>query len=300
MTKQISFVVMAILFSSGVSYWLGTQSHTHTEKQDFPEISALEAKIRELESNELKRLSESSDSDEKLRLANEALSKIMNIFLLDLGIRANPKTVKNLQQALAPSTDRATIVATTPAPQIESQVQLSTSPAHKSTTSDETKATAKPDINDVRNDEDLKNFLEKSQLTDLASAWKSGSLPSLEQLALINGRFGGYSQMKDPAEPPWDMRITVRGRLESGKLGGRFSSRLSKNGRVFSSTSGNGTDLKDIKAGPDGSILLDVQGGRGYLQMFYFPQMNSFRGNIYQQKDMGEFNWTGSFTLNKD
>lgn len=147
---------------------------------------------------------------------------------------------------------------------------------------------------------DVKEFLKQVEVPDFFNELKSATTLSEDQAAQINGRFSGNINFESDDAASWLMEMEITGQIKNGELKGRQKIVLSKNGKVFSRSTGKG-NLKDFQAfaGDPSAILINVYGDDGYVQLYYFPRLDMFSGLYYDKVSVGEFKKAGIVTLVK-
>lgn len=58
--------------------------------------------------------------------------------------------------------------------------------------------------------------------------------------------------------------------------------------------------IPNFRLADDGAILVEAMGGGdGIFQLYFFPQTNSFQGNLYEKRGLDNFKRSGSIILNR-
>lgn len=272
-----------------------TNAAPPADHADYSEAREKFVQLGEKEVAEYLRLKEQKARYEK---AEEILAKMLLIMLHDLGIRASGQQIAQLKSAPA-STEQAT----------EAKVEKSSTSLTANTHPRATSATPTPTPADtptfdpakakeISNEADVKDFLQKAALEDFLSSLKGGAPLNQEQIEMLNGTYAGEVIFSDPARAPWQVHMVFNGRMTEKGPRGRHEIILMRNGRRFSRTRGRIDDKHYVGMNGDAhGVVVDVNDGNAYFQLFYFPRLNTFNGNVYVKESIGVYKLAGIVNL---
>ena len=236
---------------------------------------------------------------EKFKKADEILSKIMTVFLADLGLRQllpaetpvpqNPTTTVQTQEP-APSS------APTTAPTEDTQ-NIPTAP-NAGREAARLKRFEMRLINSNR-EADAKDALKSLENKDLFSALKSAEPLTDRKFEIIMGHYTGEISFFDNKPGwiiEWDMNLR---KTAKGWQGNQLITLTDAKGQIFSRYTGDGA-VKQLSADSNSqAIFVNVQGDDGYLQIYPVRHLDKIYGNYYGKKGLGEFVAKGTVVLQK-
>lgn len=241
--------------------------------------------------------------EERYKMADEILGKVIKIFLADLGLHLSPKTLSSVRDALAQQTPER------PAPESAAQAgngktTIKSPDAKPTSTSAAPDPTKEEALANIRDEQDVNDLLSKLRIGDLYAALRSTTdvSSSNENFLAIAGKFSGTANVtKAGANKLWTIDLTVSITKREEKLAGSMSLILSENGKAFSSKSGDGDVSSDFKEFGNGSqaLLIHASPSR-YLQIYYLKSMDAIAGNFYEsEKDNTQFNFIGTTLMHR-
>ncbi len=203
--------------------------------------------------------------EERYRKADEILGKIIMVFLADLGMKiSKPFGVNQKQVATA-----AANLTSPPTPAAVASKTIVTTPVPIS----------RPPLTDVRTPDDIAEFLKASQMENFEDAVKTSSAFSNKngQLQNFSGEFIGAAQILSKGESErWEIEMRLSAKMSAGKLTGQRSLKLSKNGRVFSDSSGNGgLDEEYREVSHDPEVVIIAAGPNTYSRPSRAPALRT-------------------------
>ena len=236
--------------------------------------------------------------------AEEILGKIMLLFLVDLGIKTSGEQMV-FAQSVSQGRKRKDMVA--PVDLIESDEvapnsleSTSVQSANQLKSSSEAKSIleAEKQLNELRSESDIENFLKSVSLGNLFDSLKNTHEIDSEQIRELRGTFSGELVFDSPGQEKWDVRLVLSGRIESGTLVGKSKVELAKNRKIFSSSRSNG-NLSNLKSLPNGQrgVLIEILGGEGFFQLYSVPQLQKLIGLYYRRENPGSYRRAGSLIL---
>lgn len=236
--------------------------------------------------------------------AEEILGKIMLLFLVDLGIKTSGEQMV-FARTVSQGRKRKDMVAPvdlTESHEVTPNSLESTShePASQLKSSSEAKTIleAEKQLNELRSESEIENFLKSVSLGNLFDSLKNAHEIDSEQIREMRGTFSGELVFDSPGQEKWDVRLVFSGRIESGTLVGKSKVELAKNGKIFSSSRSNGK-LSNLKSLPNGQrgVLIEILGGEGFFQLYAVPQLQKLVGLYYRRENPGSFRRAGSVIL---
>lgn len=157
---------------------------------------------------------------------------------------------------------------------------------------------AEKQLNELRSESDIENFLKSVSLGNLFDSLKNTHEIDSEQIRELRGTFSGELVFDSPGQEKWDVRLVLSGRIESGTLVGKSKVELAKNRKIFSSSRSNG-NLSNLKSLPNGQrgVLIEILGGEGFFQLYSVPQLQKLIGLYYRRENSGSYLRAGSLIL---
>lgn len=256
-------------------------------------------KLQALTESELLEYSRLKTLEERYRKADELLTKMIQIFVADLGLRLSPLALEALKDGSVGSSAVPSPAipekpaATPPLPPSPSP----TRPPHPG------HGVPRPALSEVRGPEEIEGFLKASRIEDLDEALKTSSgLSNRSQIADLTGRFTGQALIERDGRPViWDVVFEFQGQLADGKLRGRNRLILSENGKVFSNKSGRGSldgDFRELAQDPLATLV--EAGPNSFVQLYYLKESDALIGNFLQRPGTGRpFRTIGTLHLRR-
>jgi len=150
-------------------------------------------------------------------------------------------------------------------------------------------------VDELLNDTQVKEFLEKVKVDELFKDIGSAKKMTSEQTQAVIGKFNGQVIFDDPKIPPRDVGM----RLDQD---GPMDIKMFKQGarEAFSHASGSTGD-KNFQGFSGGSqaILVNVYGDDGYLQLYPSKGLGYLIGNYYERKGLTSFQRAGTISLHR-
>lgn len=259
------------------------------------------AKFSESDISDYLKLKSEKDRHDK---AEEILGKIMLLFLVDLGIKTSGEQMA-FARTMSQGRKRKDMVA--PVDLTESHEvtpnsleSISHEPSSQLKSSSEAKTIleAEKQLNELRSESEIENFLKSVSLRNLFDSLKNAHEIDSEQIREMRGTFSGELVFDSPGQEKWDVRLVFSGKIESGTLVGKSKVELAKNGKIFSSSRSNG-HLSNLKSLPNGQrgVLIEILGGEGFFQLYSVPQLQKLIGLYYRRENPGSYHRAGSVIL---
>ncbi len=147
---------------------------------------------------------------------------------------------------------------------------------------------------------DVKDFLKQVEVPNLFDELKRAKSVGDDQLKVLNGKFLGQVIFEDKGKEDWEVQLSLSGAITDGEAKGDKFIELSKNGKVFSRTTGRGRIKNVYTMESDANVILaEVNGDEGYMQIYYLPRLDIFTGNYYNKTGVGKFEREGTVTLKR-
>lgn len=311
-TKSSLFVVSALGAGMLIGFFAGQPTSTLSENPLCPpseeqvgacseKLDDLRGKFQALTENDIQEYIRLKDMKAKYEKADEIFGKMLNIFLLDLGLRISSDRLNELKaaaehaQASAPSRKRQPEAGETL--DERALAQRAASPAAPTI-----KIVSDRELARVSSEDEAKKLLENAALADPVDSWRNASPTSKKHFQMINGSYTGELTFFEDDSKPFDVTIDlINVTLEGGELKGQMSMLLEKRAgdSRSHSTTGPNSKIRNFKSGADGSILIETMGGNGMIQLYYFPQLQQFQGNYYGKKGLEPLKREGLVVLTK-
>jgi hypothetical protein len=236
--------------------------------------------------------------------AEEILGKIMLLFLVDLGIKTSGEQMA-FARTVSQGRKRKDMVAPVDltesdelAPNSLESASIQSANQLKSSSEAKMILDAEKQLNELRSESEIENFLKSVSLGNLFDSLKNAQEIDSEQIRDLRGTFSGELVFDSPGQEKWDVRLVLSGRIENGTLVGKSRVELAKNGKIFSSSRSNG-NLSNLKSLPNGQrgVLIEILGGEGFFQLYSVPQLQKLIGLYYRRENTGTYPRAGSVIL---
>ncbi len=292
-------IIFGFILSFSAGVLIGHFFPTKSSEQASPEIqkyNVLKTKFEKLSQVDLEEYVQLKNQKEKYEKADEIFGKILTIFLYDLGIRASHSQLKALEES------SKTPVAKPEEPSIPVVVRSRNDQQHTVITSERNKnwITAGRQARELYSENEIEDFLKKTEISDFFSELKSARSLTQEQIQTLNGTYLGEIVFDDKSKTNWHVEMSLNGQVVNGELTGRSLIVLSENGKAFS-TSRHRKRPENFQgfANDENAFLINVYGDKGYLQLYNMERMNMLSGLFYLSTGVGQFSKAGTVTLRK-
>ena len=312
MKIKTKIIMVFIVFLSGalVGYFGKAPEEIIKEKVVVEKVEDLELKkeVEELK----KKLSQIANIDyleylrlkkdeEKFAKADELLGRIMLIFLADLGMRLDPNSRLGAERSLR---NKVTDEENKANDQIDVQQNVGLVEEPLSEKRKKTVISVKEDIRDevkkVNSLAEVEELLKKVDLKDFSSELRSASTVQAEALERIVGDFSGKIQFFSGQRKEVEVFMSLDARIEEGVAKGKSVIVLSRDGKEFSRSTGEGDQDRTYKSFADskaGALLVKISPDR-FFQLFEAQGVGDWVGNLYERKSE-EFSRVGFVVLEK-
>jgi hypothetical protein len=265
------------------------------EKQCEEKLTALKSKFEKISEEDIDEYIRLKDMKTKYEKADEIFGKILNIFLLDLGLRMTAKQIDDLKSAPTP----LPYTRQDPEPQLSKAETRQRVPPISNPLKRKRPVNTRGDSSD----EGVRKLLDENALDNPISAWGGAKPLDRGGFELVRGRFVGQIIFFDKERVPWDVDMELtNAHFRNGKIIGEFQLKTvdPANPKHRDITTGEaGSTISNFRSTEDGSILVEAMGGDGVFQLYYFPVLRSFQGNVYEKHGLEEFKRTGTMILNR-
>lgn len=251
-----------------------------------------DSKLQSLSDKEYSDYLSTTDPREKLKKGDELLSKIMMLFIADLGVRLG-----QLKPVEFPAQEACAVPAVSNvASPSKSSGEASAPIAQVMTPS----TTERPDLSVrffVESEDTIPETVKAHEKKNLFQTIRAGTAVTPNHLRMINGLYTGEIKFHDGAEP-WQVEWTANLDMRSGKPSGTHRIKFSKAGKVFSDHSSEGGE-HDAFSGTPHSLLVRANGDKGYMQLFPAENLGMMVGTYYDKKAIDNFVPIGTVTLRR-
>ncbi|HEX4924723.1 MAG TPA: hypothetical protein VFV50_11575 [Bdellovibrionales bacterium] len=313
--KSSLFVVSALGAGLVIGFFAGQPTSRLAENPLCPpsesepgvcgeKLDELRGKFQALSENEIQEYIQLKDMRAKYEKADEIFGKILNIFLLDLGLRISGDRLNELKAAAenaqaSPPQGPAQSERGTPGEKLRIA-----SPAAAPGTPGPMPAArpvSRKDLSRASSDEEARKVLDDAILPAPEASWRESDGTSRQHFHMINGTFTGLINFFEDRKPSDVYLELVNATYEKGEIKGQLVMRVtSGDGNSNSTTTtGQGNTIKYFKSASDGAILVETMGGNGLFQLYYFPQLNQFQGNFYGKRGLEPLKREGIVVLTK-
>ncbi len=300
MGLSTKYIVLIFIAGIGIGFiarkpTLPSPAPSCEDHQCDDKLNALRDKFEKISEEDIAEYIHLKDMKMKYEKADEIFGKILNIFLLDLGLRVTKKQLADLKVA-PPPVDLSTLI---PLPRESStQVRQPTLPA-----SFANKQKSYLSTRNIESEEGVKKLLDENAFDNPLSSWGSGKPLDRRHFNLVRGRFVGQITFFDKDRTPWDVEMELtNANFEKGRVTAEFLLKTvdPSNPKHRDITTGDaGSTIRNFRSSDDGAILVEAMGADGVFQLYYFPQFNSLQGNVYEKRGLEEFKRTGTIVLNR-
>lgn len=263
------------------------------------ETDSLKAKLQELTDSDIAEYYRLRTLEERYKKADEILAKIMQIFLVDLGLRSTKVDAAKAQQVPVAAADK--------------KVDPPASSVQKIEPTPTTVTVAKParawlaaesNLRTVRTDREIVEFLEKAKIGNFDDEIKSGQTyaNANNDIEFLNGRFTGIADvMVGERATNWGVDLRISMHIDNGVAKGSTRFRLMERGKVFSNSRGDG-DIRDLREFASGSTAVLLRASPGtYFQLYALNDRTTLVGNVYRRpSDELPFTYIGTVRLRKN
>ncbi|MEM7646951.1 MAG: hypothetical protein AAF203_08585 [Pseudomonadota bacterium] len=237
--------------------------------------------------------------------ANELLGKMMTLFLAELSLRISENDLKNAlntAEAIAsedddsPSSSKECSQTQKKCPTLKELAdkfgkQIVEIQEKKRVWADREKKLPNPGSVD-----EIDNFLKEVTMDDFFSEIAKSSFMNESKVKKMQGVFEGVLTYFDPETPDTDVLIEFDGVVEKGEVVGNRKVQLSRNGKAFSTSTGDGTQ-KGMRQITDSEAFF-VETGKSYFQLYEISSSDLI-GNFYREKSVGTFEKIGTVRLTR-
>ena len=295
--RRVPLGVTALLVILGVG--VGYGMHAAKEPRILAQASQiqgdgkyqdLQQKMGSIVQNDLEDYLRLKGLEEKYKKADEILSKIMLIFLADLGLKLSDRGTAYVQhpEQFRPEGVSRKVLASSPVLVPAKSAASIASPWRGA-------EAALPSLQPG----DTDGFLKKTQISDFGSEIARSS--GLKQAdPRITGCFSGNMQVANTKTYQVKLEVAFADGLP---LTAKTLIQLSENGKPFSTSSGSGA-IRDLRNLGEASEAIIVQTGGSnpyYLQLYSTSDQSTLFGNVYQrsEEDMQKYEYQGTTTLDR-
>ena len=313
--SQLLFIFLGLIIGVSSGYLLfrtpqsaptpaPIEAEEATEVQDTQVTNRLTPevlkKLEDLSEKEIEDYLKLRDQRARYEKAENILTQLLQILLVDLGVRIKQGQIAQLQDPNSRLALVETPVSTQPLPvqtPLASPTPARALPAKMAAAPSEWKKQGAAAA-EVNGDAELKDFLKKVEISDLHNELRQTTSLSQAQLDEINGTFTGEVFMDDPKERPLAVELRLNGRIRNGQLQGTHFLSLAKDGKIFSRSSGRG-NINDFMAisGDPNALIIATGGDNKYFQLYHFSKMGHLSGNYYQKASSGQYRKIGVVVL---
>jgi hypothetical protein len=259
-------------------------------------LKALKSKFEKISEEDINEYIQLKEMKAKYEKADEIFGKILNIFLLDLGLRVSAQQMADLKSA--PKVPPPTAEPATP--------QLPLQKAEVRT--QDVAASPKPmprrillKTRNIESDDQIKKIVNEAVLENALSSWGSAVPLQRSDFNFVRGRFAGQIIFLNKEKKPWDVELELtNARFDRGRIIGEFILKTidpANPKHRDTTTYDAGSTIPNFRSAEDGAILVEAMGGDGLFQLYYFNRLNAFQGNVYEKEGLNPFKRTGTISL---
>ncbi|MFV8257280.1 hypothetical protein ACNQKP_05730 [Bdellovibrio bacteriovorus] len=305
--KKISsqiLVVVVVVAVAVVSFSLG-RSSAPTSTASAVIADQIKSELISLTQKDFEEYQNLKTLEEKYKKADEILGKIVTVFLADLGVKlafksTSPTMLDGTCNIPAAQTQNPTAMTSNPAPAEANPTAPTPAPAkpvnewinHEKT------------LLEVRDETLALEELKKMEIKDLFSTLKSSSALSTKNSNGIQGFYAGEITFFDRKTHKTDWLITWDVRLRKPNKEDAYALVIlakKDNGEVISRSQTSSGPLQDYMTVPGSAgLIVNIRADKAYIQIYPLNgNTQIWVGNVYEQKNRGEYTMTGQVRLNK-
>ncbi|MBX3021374.1 MAG: hypothetical protein KF799_06810 [Bdellovibrionales bacterium] len=282
-------LVAALAFTFG--RWTAESPIPMAPEDSAQDLKAARDQLLKISASEYQDYLAMKASPEKAHKADELLTKIMQLFIADLGLRLNKGP--SARPAVSSPADVPAMVNAAPTAAVQEEEATPAPPVRAW-------LAAEPAIQHARNEREAVHAVKEATIGDLFNELKRSVPLNAEQARELSGRYTGEVTFFDNSTA-WKVDWTLRARADGSEIQGRNDIKLSKNGKMFSHSSGRGKIDRGLSVGGDGSaaIFVAVYGDQGYFQLYSTENDALLVGNYYQRQGLDQFKQLGTVVLKR-
>ncbi len=315
--KALEITLIGVLMVSSFFIgrnWRGRNSNPATSSfsDSQQQLANIKDQFLTLYETDLQDYARLKTMEAKYQSANDILAKMMTIFLAELGLRISKNEIHEItapikqeghnaltgsNKACGPQKSRS---------QCPSLSQLAREQGKQVIDLNNLNKPKKPKwlenegkISSIESEDDAKEFLKSVEIKNFSQEIASAKNVGNSGYEKFQGRFEGTLYFDDKDKAPADVFMELDGTIdENGKVVGKNEIKLSREGKVFSHSTGNG-DIKNYKKpkSSEKTFFVDLGGKMGFLQVYFLDGGNVLIGNFYRQQDVAKFSKEGIVRL---
>ena len=221
------------------------------------------------------------NAEEKLKKADELLSKMIQIYVADLGLHLSPQEINQLQKPFTKNFSIANPKASPPSS--EPQINLPAADEMKPKNLNPQMRQFRVEILGAKDSTEAEQLIESLSSEKISSRVQSSGELQPDQVKALNGHFKGQIVLLESAsshnDGPYSVDLDFQGEFRRSEVLGSGTLILKDaHGKQFSKGGYKGNLGKNFSSSNE-SILIEI--GGSYLELIYFPQMDQFFGNYY-------------------
>lgn len=270
-------------------------SQDSNQGNDQNKLKELGLKFQKISEEDIQEYLQLKEMKAKYEKADEIFGKILNIFLLDLGLRISGKQLEELKAQTHPSFENSQPVQPSP-------VQIEKIDPPKPETQERPKRMAISNHGNYSEEQVLK-LLEEKKLENALNSWTAAKPLNREAFNLISGRFAGTISFSDATRNSLELEMELIGaRFNNGVINGEFLLKTTDPSDPKyrdTTTYKPNSKISNFRLAEDGALLVEAMGGDGLFQLYYFSRTNSFQGSLYEKRGLENFKRTGNIWLSR-
>ncbi len=276
--------------SSKISSEAREQGELSAKTRHEQELSEFKSHFQNISSEEIREYLRTQNAEEKLRKADELLAKMMQIFVAQVGLKLSQEELNQFGK-IPTKTDPVAPVDNQPPAKPEPVQVVKNQDADDRLLEQRLKSRAR-NVNSAAEADRFAKMLGDNY----AERVQDSQILSRDQIRNLNGIFEGEIKF-DKDKATQRVSLEFNGRLEKSQyIEGTLSLKIfDENNKMINQTTGSGNVSKSL-SGNANEIF--VEAGRYYLQLTYFPAMDSW-GGTYLENEKGRFNRLGSVILRR-
>ena len=292
--------IIIALFFLIAGYFIG-KLNTPVAPESNPDlnsekIEAFKSNLTQFNNNELREYLSLKTQKEKYEKADELLGKIIMIFLADLDLKMSPLAIEFAKKSIVPKK----LITPKKEDSKKSEKSENKPPEDKKENPNPNWIANEQKSTEAYSDHEKKEFLKSVVIDDLFSKLKDKKPISQSQLKNLNGSYYGKVLFNKAGQTPWDVEVEFDGYFQNTNPTANSLVKLSKNGKVFSSGTSNGS-IKDFNqlGGDSSALVVEANGGDSFFQLYSNKLNDSYFGNYYEKDGSGNLVNNGTVYLTR-
>lgn len=288
--EKFLFILIGVVIGWGTYYFFRPKLIPESIDRELIQCSIHELQMKDWGRKDFQDYIATTDPTLKAKKGDELLSKIMMLFIADIGVRMSQLNSSQQteigQSQNNPADNRGGAITKT---------ETGSHPVANETRGG-LQVQAPPPRFVVTNEVEIPDAVKKHEKENLFSTVRSSQPITHAHIRYINGTFVGEITMHNGDEP-WGVEHIVSIQISGNKVSGTAKLKFSKQGKVFSDHNSEGE--VDFFTGTPNSIVVKANGDKGYMELFSAENLGMLVGTYYDKKSVDRFVPIGTVVLRR-